>query len=437
MLASGLLFGAVPVRQALRTDPYEIVKAGARCTAGRRLSARDLLVAAQIAICAVLVTASIVAVRGLVRSMHADFGFVPQNAMLVSTDLGMAGYRGEAVANMQKRMIEAMEAIPGVTAVGLADVPPLRNSQGTAVLVFRDGTADLRPANAVVTPYQVKASTGYFRAAGTRLLAGRNFTDYDDADAPRVAVVNQQFARELFASGGAAVGRYFLLRDGARVQIVGVVEDGKYGHLTEAPRAALFLPIRQAPSSDSCLVLRSSRDPQQLAAEVRGKLRTLDAGLPPFIQTWEKALDLVLFPSRVATVSLGLLGLMGAMLSVTGIFGMAAYAVSRRMRELGIRIALGAQRREVLGAALGREPRAGVNRLRGHAARSARPRGRRVGDVPARAARDVDPRAARAGDRPAAPPARRVDLGDYLPGLSGCHSSILLPSGSYIQAKRP
>src|SRR5207237_3078405 len=114
-----------PGRHVLRTAPYEIVKSGGRSTADRRISARDLLVVAQIAICAVLVTSSIVAVRGLVRSLHADFGFEPDNAVLANTDLGMAGYRGDAVAAMQKRMLDAMEAIPGVSAVVLVDATPM------------------------------------------------------------------------------------------------------------------------------------------------------------------------------------------------------------------------------------------------------------------------------------------------------------------------
>ena len=116
----------------------------------------------------------------------------------------------------------------------------------------------------------------------------------------------------------------------------------------------MFLPILQSPSSDTWLVVRSSRDPQQLAAAIRSKLRDLDPGLPAFIQTWNEEMDGALFASRMATVSLGVLGVMGAMLSITGIFGMAAYSVSKRLRELGIRIALGAQRKEVLQAALGR-----------------------------------------------------------------------------------
>jgi len=135
---------------------------------------------------------------------------------------------------------------------------------------------------------------------------------------------------------------------------VGVVEDGKYMSLTEYQESAMFLPFLRSPWSQSYLVVRSSRDPQQLAAAMRGKLRELDEGLPVDIDTWNSLLNVVLFPSRVATVSLGVLGMMGAMLSITGIFGMAAYSVSKRLRELGIRVALGGQRKEVLQAALGR-----------------------------------------------------------------------------------
>jgi len=116
----------------------------------------------------------------------------------------------------------------------------------------------------------------------------------------------------------------------------------------------MFLPFLQSPTSPTCLLVRSGRDQQQLAAAIRSTLRDLDAGLPLNIQTWTQGLNIALFPPHVATVSLRVLGMMGAMLSITGIFGMAAYSVSKRLREIGIRIALGAQRKEVLEAALGR-----------------------------------------------------------------------------------
>jgi ABC-type antimicrobial peptide transport system permease subunit len=150
------------------------------------------------------------------------------------------------------------------------------------------------------------------------------------------------------------MGRYYKMRDGSRLQVVGIVEDGKYASLAEDPQPAMFLPNLQSPSSQTCLVVRSNGDPQQLAAAIKSTVRDLDAGLPFTIQTWNQELESALFPSRMATLSLGVLGVMGAMLSITGIFGMAAYSVSKRLRELGIRIALGAQRKEVLQAALGR-----------------------------------------------------------------------------------
>jgi len=135
---------------------------------------------------------------------------------------------------------------------------------------------------------------------------------------------------------------------------VGVVENGKYQFLTENQQPAMFLPFLLSPLSSSYIVVRSKRDPQQIALAMRSKIRELDAGLPADTQTWSNLLETVLFPSRMATIALGVLGGMGAMLSITGIFGMAAYLVSKRLRELGIRIALGAKRKEVLQAALGR-----------------------------------------------------------------------------------
>jgi ABC-type lipoprotein release transport system permease subunit len=187
------------------------------------------------------------------------------------------------------------------------------------------------------------------------LLAGRTFNWDDDKDAPRVAVVNREFASRILGSVSGAIGKHFKTPEGTRFEVVGIVEDGKYtANLAEDPQPAMFLPILQSPASDTCLVLRSSRDSQEVTAAVRSKLRDLDAGLPAFIQTWNDEMNGALFASRMATVSLGVLGLMGAMLSITGIFGMAAYTVSKRLKELGIRIALGARRVEVLQAALGR-----------------------------------------------------------------------------------
>ena len=354
-LASGFLLGAVPVKQVLRTEAYQIIKSGSTGAIGRRLTARDLLLGAQIAICAVLVTSSIVAVHGLVRSLHSSFGFEPRNAMLVDTDLNMAGYKTDSVPAMQKRMIDAMGSISGVTSVGLVNIPPLQAACCSESNIFTDKTTDLRPSNAAARVIMFSISPEYLQVAGTPLLAGRDLTWHDDKNTPRVAVVNRLFASRMFGSATNALGGYYKVDDGTRIQVVGVVEDGKYSpNITEDPRPAMFLPILQSPSTETWLAVRSTGNPHQLAAAIRSKLRDLDAGLPTFVQTWNQAMDGALFPSRIAAVSLGILGVMGSILSVTGIFGLAAYSVSKRLRELGIRMALGAQRKEVLQAALGR-----------------------------------------------------------------------------------
>jgi len=354
-LASALLFGMVPVRQVLRANPWEIVKAGSSARTGRRVTLRDLLLVLQIAVCAVLVTSSLVAIRGLVRSLHAPMGIEPRNAMVVIANLAESGYTIDQVPAMQKRLIAALQSIPGVEHVGAVNnYPPLVDTAAFRANIFKEDSTDLRPASAIANPFRYEISPEYFAAAGTTFLSGRDLTWHDDKGAPAVAIVNRQFAVTMFGSLPAALGRYYKLQDGTRVQIVGVVEDGKYLGLTDDDTPAMFLSNLQSPTPQISLIVRSPRDPQQLIAAIRAQIRGIDAGMLVQPDTWNNFLSVVLFPAHVATMALGVLGMMGAMLSITGIFGMAAYSVSKRLRELGIRIALGAQRKEVLEAALGR-----------------------------------------------------------------------------------
>jgi predicted permease len=354
-LVSALLFGMVPVRQVLRANPWEIVKAGSSRRAGRRVTLRDVLLVLQIAICAVLVTSSLVAIRGLVRSLHAPIGIEPRNTMVVIANLAESGYTIDQVPAMQKRLIAALKSIPGVEHVGVVNnYPPLVYTAAFRANIFKEDSTDLRPGSAVANPFRYDISPEYFAAAGTAFLSGRDLAWHDDKGAPAVAIVNRQFAVTMFGSVPSALGRYYKLQDGTRVQIVGVVEDGKYLSLTDYDAPAMFLSNLQSTAPQISLIVRSQRDPQQLTAAIRSKLRGIDSGLLIQPDTWNNFLSVVLFPAHVATMALGVLGMMGAMLSITGIFGMAAYSVSKRLRELGIRIALGAQRREVLEAALGR-----------------------------------------------------------------------------------
>jgi len=325
----------------------------ATSSSGRRFTVRDVLLVLQIAICAVLVTSSLVAVRGLTRSLHSSFGFNPHNVMLVSSDLRMAGYPDERVPQMQQRMLDAIAAIPGVDSVGYSSQLPLSLGGGDSY-VYSDTTTDFRPTNFAADAMNYNISPGYLQASGTRLLAGRNITLHDDKKSPNVALVNRTFAIKLFGSVDKAIGGHFKFWGKNRAEVIGVVEDGKYRSLTEQQQPAMFFSFLQQTSSGSWFEVRARDNVADIAGPMIRVLHGIDSSLPLAPNTWDEEMDSALFAARVATVALGALGLLGAMLAVTGIFGMASYTVSKRLRELGIRVALGAGRREVLSASLGR-----------------------------------------------------------------------------------
>ena len=354
-LGSGIFFGLLPARQVWRSDAVHAMKAKAGAvTVARRFGLRDLLLCVQIALCTLLVTASLVAVRGMEHSLHAPLGFQPKGVMLAQTQLNMGGYGEEQYWQVERRMIEEAARIPGVTASGASDRVMLDSDCCGNMSVYRDGTTDLRPTTEAFHAYFFSASPGYFDAAGTRLLSGRDIRWTDDAHAPEVAVVNQTFAHRLFGNA-PAVGRHFLLYGKRREEIVGVVEDGKYATLTENPQPAMFFSLAQhVTNNDTALLVRSEFPPTEIAKALERVVTGIDPRLPLTIRSWPDELDLALFPARAATGALGIMGLLAAMLAVTGIFGMAAYTVSRRLRELGIRAALGARRKQILTAAVGR-----------------------------------------------------------------------------------
>ncbi len=347
-IGSGLLFGIVPVGQVFRSNPWQVIRGGASGVSGmKRFALRDILLVVQIAICAVLVTSSLVAVRGLMRSLQHSYGFSPQNAILVDTDLHMAGYSQDNASEMEHRMLDAVSAIPGVTAAGYVNQIPL-GLGGSDSEFFKDSVTDYRPSNAAGDAMNYNVSPGYLEAAGTRLLAGRDLRYEDNKKAPTVALINKHFAVKIFGSVQGAIGAHFKFWGGNRAEVVGVIEDGKYRTLTEEQQPAMYFSFEQHDDSGTWLVVRSQRDPQETARAIETTLHGLDSGLPLVIRPWPEEMDSALFAARVASVALGVLGLLGAMLAVTGVFGMASYVVSKRLRELGIRVALGAGRREIL-----------------------------------------------------------------------------------------
>jgi ABC-type antimicrobial peptide transport system permease subunit len=204
----------------------------------------------------------------------------------------------------------------------------------------------------VLAPYVFQISPEYLEGAGTRLLGGRDFSSQDTASSPHVAIVNETFARKMWG-GIPAMGQQFIV-SGHLTEVVGIAEDGKYHDLEESPQPAVYLPFSQSGQSDSIFVVRSQRTPNEMAAALQRALGGIEPNALISVQSWSDTLQSALFPARAATAALGIMGLLAAMLAVTGIFGMAAYNVSRRMKELGIRAALGARKAQVMSAAIGR-----------------------------------------------------------------------------------
>jgi predicted permease len=351
-LGSALLFGLVPARQAWLSSPLQTMKSGPMDFMRlRRLALRDLLLGIQITICTLLVTASLVAARGMIRALHTPLGIQPQGAMLAEMNLNQAGQEGEVALAKQKEVIEAARSIPGVTAVGAVNRTPMTGGLH-GIPVYRPGTTEFTMKNYALAPYVFSMSPGYLEAAGTRLLIGRDVLWRDTAKTPHVAIVNETFARKMWGHT-PPIGQRFVLW-GNLTEVVGVVEDGKYHDMAESPHPVVYLPFSQSEEREAVFVMRSRRAPNEMAAALERTLSGIEPNAPITLQSWPDALASELLPARAATVALGVMGLLASMLAVTGISGMAAYNVSRRRKELGIRVALGARKTQVIGAAVGR-----------------------------------------------------------------------------------
>jgi predicted permease len=362
---AGVLFGIMPLRQIFKADPNDAIKSGGFQSGDgrRRWALRDVLLATQIALCCVTITAAFVALRGLRRTLTLDMGFNPRNAVLTTFDLSQAGYHGVAADHIQRQLLERVLQLPGVEAAGYSNTSNL-NGDNTVPEVFSQQTTDFRPSNKAFSTYEYDVSPGSLAGAAIPLLAGRDVSFSDTTTTTPVAVVNQEFARRLFrtekSSAGNAVGRYFKTSSGVSIQIVGIVGDGKQFLPSETPRAAAYFPVSQRPTTRTSLIVRVRPDPSgavigDTVASIRRVLHDLDPAIPILTSgEWRSLLAMSFFPAQVATVALGLFGAFGLLLSITGTFGLASYTVSKRIRELSIRVALGAQARQVLSAALGR-----------------------------------------------------------------------------------
>jgi predicted permease len=352
-LAAAGLFGSAPAWHASKADPNAVLR-GSSTTWGRsRLAFRDILVVVQVALCFVLVSASLLSLRGLQQALNMSLGFESQHVSVAAFELGLAGYSEERGSAFQQRALAAARSLPGVEAAAYSNSVPLSMDQSHTG-VFPGDKTDLRPSDRIgATFYQV--SPGFFATLGTKLLAGRDFNWHDDIKSPQVAIVNVAFAK-LVLHTEDAVGKRF--GGGVRsplAEVVGIVEDGKYESLTESQQPVVFWSILQSYNSTTTLEVRSSRPPTEMVREIRGAILRLDPELPLYgTGSLEQMLGFAFFPTRAAAIALSSFGLLAMMLAATGVYGLMSYVVSRRTKEIGVRMALGARPVQVLRVVLGK-----------------------------------------------------------------------------------
>jgi predicted permease len=352
-LFSALLFGLAPALQSTRSSLVGAIKNEAPSEKLRRLNLRDILVTTQVALSVVLLIGSILVVRSLQHALSLNLGFDPQHAAVLSYDFAAQGYDEERSRQLQRRLLDKIRSMPGIEAAGMIDGLPLTLNISNSG-VFFEGKPEPR-AGDVPTANMYFITPGYLQAMRTRLVAGRDLDQRDTKDAPRVALVNEAFVRELLP-GEDPVGKRFRHRATDKwIQIAGVVEDGKYRSLGETPSPTIFESMEQFWTPGQTLVARSPLAEAETARLLRRAVQELDPSLTVFSDgSLTSALGLALFPAKLVAVVLASFGLLAVVLAATGVYGIMAYAVSRRTREIGIRMALGAAPSEVARVVLAR-----------------------------------------------------------------------------------
>ncbi len=354
---SALLCGLAPALQSTSVDLVNGLKSADVDVPGRkRLWGRNMLVVAQVSMSLMLLAASFLMYRGFHQSLREGIGLAKDHLLMTRFDPRLMQYNAAQTRRFYTLLAERVRETPGVQSAALTENPPLGLDNFGVVAFVPDGFAMPRDRETFTSTMDT-VGEGFFETMEIPILRGRGFQASDTADAPRVAVVNEQFAKHYWP-GADAVGQHIRLDSGTGtpVEIVGVAQTIKYRSTTERPTDFVYMPLAQHPLARMVLLVRSSGDPLQLVQPVKEVVRALDPNLPMLeTRTYE---DLYRYHAvegpRVAVELVGTLGALGLLLAIAGLYGVVAYNVSRRTREIGIRMAIGARPSDILRLVMGK-----------------------------------------------------------------------------------
>jgi len=360
-VTAGAIAGLAPALYARRADVNTLLKTGGRREGAERGWLRGVLVVAQIAVSLVLLIVGGLFVKSLEGARSADVGFRSDHVLMARVDLSRPTLTTARRLAYYRDARDRVAALPGVRAAAWISGVPFGFEQDQTALQ-PEGAPPSLPGQDPVS-LNVSVTPEYFEAAGVALLSGRSFDARDAADGLPVAVVNETLARQLWPDANPLGRRVRLVETGTMVEVIGVVKDGKYILLWEAPRAMLFQPLAQATPASATLELVTIGPPTDLANAVRAALQAIDPDVPVHrVQSMADYLEygqaFLIF--RIGALFAGVFGVLGLILASIGVYGVVAYDVTQRTHEIGVRMALGALRADILGEVVSRAARLAV-----------------------------------------------------------------------------